>query len=153
MNPRLFAIVNAIGCVVLAGFIVIQWIAGDRVERSLHDEAAGRIREHNLRIDAETHAASLESDIDGLKASIDSIRADNEEKTRDLVARAGESEAMHTGLTQAQDQIKVMEEAVKARDEAIKTRDEKLKELSDGLSATRKRLDEAVAKLKQAAEP
>jgi chromosome segregation ATPase len=108
--------------------------------------------ERKARSEAEKRAANLSSDIDGLKVSIDSIRRAAEEQVQETKAQAGQAEALHTNLVQAQEQMKLMEEAIKARDEALKVRDEKLKEYGEALTATRKRLDEAIAKLKEAAK-
>ena len=82
--------------------------------------------------------------------SIDSIRRAADEQVRATKEQAGQAETLHANLLQAQERIKVMDEAIKARDEALKVRDGKLKEYSEALTATRKRLDEAIAKLKEA---
>ncbi|BCU75744.1 hypothetical protein [Luteolibacter sp. LG18] len=151
MSARIFSIVNAVGCFLLVVFILVQWKIGTGMEHELRDAKTATINEHNARIEAEKRADALESDVVGLKTSIDSIRSDAEEKTRSLKEQIGQSEALNTGLTQAQEQVKVQDEAIKARDEAIKQRDDRLRETNETLAATRKRLDEAIAKLKQAA--
>ena len=150
MSARLLPILNAVGCLVLAGLILAQWHGGQTLEDQLRD-ARGRTSEAmNARLDAEKRVARLQSDIDGLKASIDAIREGSE---RDRKAaedagkfaadKAGEVGILTIGLGKAQEQIKLWEDATKVRDE-------KLKEINESLVETRKRLDEAVAKLKQA---
>lgn len=150
MNARFYTITNTIGCVVLVVLILIQWKIGTGIEAELQQAKAEGILEHNIRVDVEKRAAGLESDINGLKASIDSIRADAEEKTKELVDQKTQSEQLHTALLQTQEQGKLMEEAIKARDEALKVRDEKLKAQEQAIAVMRRRLDEAIGKLKAA---
>lgn len=150
MNARLFSIINAIGCALLAGFIFIQWLGGTKLEDELQAARRQAAEESKARSEAEKRAANLTTDIDGLKASIDSIRRSAEEQVQETKAQAGQADALHANLVHAQEQMKLLEEAIKARDEALKVRDDKLKEYGDALTATRKRLDEAIAKLKEA---
>jgi chromosome segregation ATPase len=150
VNARLFSIVNAVGCLLLAGFILIQWQGGTRLEEALQTSRREAADERKLRTEAEKRAAGLGSDIEGLKASIDSIRKDAADQIAAAKAQMGQSEELHKNLVLAQEQLKLMQEAIKTRDEALKVRDEKLKEYGDALTATRKRLDEAIAKLKEA---
>jgi septal ring factor EnvC (AmiA/AmiB activator) len=99
----------------------------------------------------------LQADLDGLKASVDSIQQAAEVAEKELATKNEEIGKFAAGLAQATEQIKTWEVAVKERDAAIlkrdaaiAERDAKLKELNDQLVATRKRLDEAVAELKKA---
>jgi len=153
VNARWFTILNAVGCLILAGFIFVQWLGGEKLEDELQAARRQAAEEGEARAEAEKHAAGLSSDIEGLKTSIDSIRRDAAEQVQATKEQAGHAQELHANLVQAQEQMKLMDEAIKARDEAIKGRDAKLKEYSDALLATRKRLDEAVAKLKEAAKP
>jgi hypothetical protein len=153
VNARWFTILNAVGCLFLAGFIFVQWLGGTKLEDELMAARREVAEEGKARAEAEKRAAALSADIEGLKTSIDLIRRDAEEQVKATKEQAGQAQELHTNLVQAQEQMKLMDEAIKARDEAIKTRDTKLKEYSDALLATRKRLDEAVAKLKEAAKP
>ena len=150
MSIRLLPILNAIGCAVLMVLIVIQWKSGQSLEDQLRESREQTAAETKGREDAEKRAVQLQSDIDGLKASIDSMREGSvrdrkaaEDAGKFAADKAGEVGTLTLGLGKAQEQLKVWEEAVKSRDE-------KLKELDEDLVATRKRLDEAIAKLKQA---
>jgi len=150
MSFRLLPILNAVGCAVLMVLVVIQWKGGQSLEDQLRDSRAQTASEMKGREDAEKHAVQLQSDVDGLKASIDSMREGSvrDRKTAEDAGKfasdkAGEVGALTINLGKAEEQLKVWEEAVKSRDE-------KLKELNDDLVATRQRLDEAIAKLKQA---
>ena len=147
---RVLPFINVAGCLVLAGFIVIQWRGGQLLSEELRESRSREILEKNARMDAEKMSRQLQADIDGLKASIDSIQQAAAEAEKNMAAKEEESKGLAGLVSQAQDQIKTWEEAVKARDEAIVQRDAKLKELNEALVATRKRLDEAVAELKKA---
>lgn len=147
---RVLPFVNVAGCLVLAVFIVIQWRGGQLLSDELQQSRSREILEKNARMDAEKMSRQLQADIDGLKASIDSIQEAAAEAEKNMAAKEEEAKGLAGLVTQAQDQIKIWEEAVKARDEAIVQRDAKLKELNEALVATRKRLDEAVAELKKA---
>lgn len=150
MSARLLPIFNAIGCAVLMVLIVIQWKGGQALEDQLHASREQTSVETKARLEAEKRALQLQSDVEGLKASIDAIReaSDRDKQAADEAGKfaadkASEAAALTAGLGKAQEQLKVWEEAVKSRDE-------KLKELNAALVATRQRLDEAIAKLKQA---
>jgi len=154
---RLFPILNAVGCVILTGFILLQWFAGKTVAEDLHKSRSQTILETNARIDAEKRARLLQSDVDGLKASIESIQKASELAEKELALKTAQEAILNASLAEAQGKVKEWEEAVKARDEAIvqrdaklKERDDKLREMSGSLLSTRKRLDEAIAELKQA---
>jgi len=140
---RALPILNAIGCVFLIAFIFVQWNAGQRLQDSLHETRKNEITARNEKIDVEKRAFQLQADVDGLKASVDSLQEATETAEKALVERTAQADALNTGLTQAQEQFKQWEEAIKARDA-------KITELNTALVATRKRLDEAIAKLKEA---
>lgn len=155
---RTLPIVNAVGCVVLAGFILVQWFDGKSVAKDLHEARSQTIVEKNARLEVEERAKLLQSDVEGLKSSIESIQASAEAAEKQLAEQSLQFDANVKALTDAQTKVKEWEEAVKARDEAIALRDTKLKEATDRLTelnaslvSTRRRLDEAVAQLKKAA--
>lgn len=157
ISNRTLPIVNAAGCVLLVGFILVQWFGGQSLREQLHEARSREILETNARIEAEKLAKRIQSDIDGLKASVDSIQQAAEVAEKELAFKNEEIGKFAAGLAQATEQLKTWEAAVKERDEAILKRDEaiterdsKLKELSAQLVATRKRLDQAVAELKKA---
>ena len=149
-TARLLPIINATGCLVLVGFMFVQWAGGSALSKKLHEMEAKLVNEENARVAAEFHAKKLQQDIEGLKSSIDSIRKDAEAHEKDLEAKSSEVTALNTGLLEAQGKLKEWEEALKVRDAALAERDTKLKELNASLISTRKRLDEAIAQLKKA---
>lgn len=154
---RSLPIVNAVGCVVLVGFILIQWFGGQQLDQQLHEAKSREILEKNARFEAEKRANQLQSDIQGLKDSVDSIRQAADAAEKELTIKNEEIAKFAAGLEEAKATITTWEQAVKERDEAIQKRDaalaerdSKLKEVNGQLVATRKRLDEAVAELKKA---
>jgi peptidoglycan hydrolase CwlO-like protein len=157
VNPRVLPILNAVGCLVLAGFIVVQWFGGKMLSEELHQARSREIEEKNARFEAEKQVRTLQSDIAGLKQSVDSLRETAEAAENEVELKNEELAKFAAGMEEAQTKIAGWEQAVKERDEAIGKRDEalaardaKLKELNEQLLATRKRLDEAVAALKKA---
>ena len=156
-SNRLLPVINALGCLLLVGFIVIQWFGSQKLATQLHQARNREILETNARIEAEKRADQIQSDIDGLKASVDSIQKAAEVAEDELASKNEEISKLATGLAQATEQIVMLEGAVKERDEAIlkrnaaiTERDLKLKDLNGQLVATRKRLDDAIAELKKA---
>ena len=147
---RFLPFFNAAGCLVLLGVVLFQWRAGQEVSRRLHESRSVEIVERNARAEAEELGKRLQADVDGLKASIDSMRHAAELSGRDLAAKDVELKTMVAAMEQARERIAAWEAAVRDRDEAIAARDLRLKELDVLLSATRKRLDEAVAELGKA---
>lgn len=159
MTPaRTLPIVNAVGCLVLVGFILVQWFEGRTVSKELHEARSQTIVEKNARMELEERTKLLQSDVEGLKASIESIQASADIAEKKLEEQSVVFDLNVKALEDAQTKVKEWEEAVKARDEAIALRDTKLKEATDKLTqlnaslvSTRKRLDEAVTQLRKAA--
>lgn len=143
MKFRVLPILNAIGCLVLTGLVVGQW----KKEHALVRETAalevqlGAAREQAA---AEVkRSAALERDIVVLKESIEAVQKSAEQSAGVLAEKATEASGLQSEITAAREQLKVWEEA-------IATRDAKLRGLNEELVATRERLNEAIAKLKQA---
>ncbi|MBK1881662.1 hypothetical protein JIN85_04510 [Luteolibacter pohnpeiensis] len=143
MTARILSITNAIGCLILVGFIFYQWHQGLTTELKLKDAKTEAINEHNERMTAETKIAVLQSDIVGLKDSISSIREAYETSEKSLVEKSKEADDLAKSLSELQAQTEQWMEA-------IKQRDAKLLEQNQEIAATRKKLDEAIAKLKEA---
>jgi predicted nucleic acid-binding Zn-ribbon protein len=86
---------------------------------------------------------ALERDIAVLKETIESAQKAAEVSTRDIVEKDRTVTQLQAELTAAREQVTVWEAAMKTRDEQIRT-------LDNNLAATRKRLEEAITKLKAA---
>ena len=87
--------------------------------------------------------AALERDITVLKESIEATQQAAEAAARSLAEKEQATTQLQTELSAAREQVTTWEGALKARDERIHA-------LEENLAATRRRLDEAIAKLKAA---
>ena len=144
MTSRILPILNLIGCILVVGVIVAQWRKeqnlGERIKSISQELAISR----NQTAEAEKRSAALESDVAQLKESIEETAAARQ-LAEDEAARitAEHNEKMTEFTTAAEEQVKTWQAAIEARDA-------KITELNSSLAATRKRLDEAIAKLKEA---
>jgi chromosome segregation ATPase len=143
MTPRTLVIINTIGCLLLTALVVVQW----RGERKLGDTVA-TLRTQiaaaaNQAAEDAKHRAALERDIAVLKETIEATQKAAESSTRALAEKEAIAERLQTELTAATEQVAAWETALKARDARIVS-------LAAEIDATRKRLDEAIAKLKEA---
>lgn len=129
---------NAIGCLILATVVFTQWGKESRT-----DDAMTRLRLElaDARHLAETEtkrAADLERDIAVLKQSFEATR---------LAAVAAQKSI---GVSNISNQLDDARGQIESWKTAMATRDARIHELESDLTATRRRLDEAIAKLKQA---
>ena len=144
VKSRVLPLLNAIGCLILTGVIVLQW----RKERTL-DEAVAQLGAglHTAKGQAATEAkraAALERDIAVLKESIEATQQAAEAASRLLAEKEARVSALETETASAREQLTLWQNAVTMRDQ-------KLRDLVAELTATRRRLDEAAAKLNAAA--
>lgn len=144
MTSRILPILNLIGCILVTGVIVAQWRKekdlGERVNSISTELRSSR----EQTAEAEKRALALEGDVAQLKESIEATAAARllaEEEAAKIATEHNQKMAEFT--TAATEQVKTWQDA-------IATRDEKIKELNATLSATRSRLDNAIAKLKEA---
>lgn len=143
MTPRALAIINAIGCLLLTALVVVQW----RSERVMNG-ALGRLSAELATVNEQAaeeakQRAALERDIAVLKETIEATQQAAESSARALV----EKDAL---ATRSQTELAAAREQVTAWEAALKVRDERIRSLDTDLSATRKRLDEAIVNLKAA---
>jgi chromosome segregation ATPase len=143
VKSRVLPILNAIGCLVLTGVVVLQW----QRERALGESVSKlktELHAANDLADAETRrAAGLERDIAVLKESIEATQKAAEVSARLMEEKTTQTAGLETEISAAREQLKTWETAIAARDE-------KLRALDAELTASRKRLDEAIEKLKEA---
>ncbi len=144
---RFLPLLNLVGCLLITGIILAQWFK-ERGQNTRITQLAHQLTVARDQRDAEIkRTAALEGDIVQLKEAIEStVQARNETEAAmaKLVAESQTHAASLATATQSnQDQAKVWETA-------IAERDTKIRELDAELTNTRRRLDEAVSKLKQA---
>jgi predicted nucleic acid-binding Zn-ribbon protein len=143
MSSRVLTILNALGCLALTGLIAMQWLRERDLESEIttiaKDRDSARKEVHSL----ESRRAALERDIALLKDSLAATQQAAESAARELTEKSAITHQLETDLATARSQIEAWETAVKERDTRITT-------LQTELTKTRARLDEAIAKLKQA---
>lgn len=143
MKSRVLPILNLAGCLALTGLVLLQW----NRERAL-DSRIGKLQTELAaardQSAAETkRAAALHRDIEVLKESIEATQKAAEAAANGLAENESQTAELQMELGAAREQIVEWQTAIAARDE-------KLKSLNTELVATRKRLDEAIGKLKTA---
>ena len=143
MKPRILPILNAVGCLALAGLVVAQWQKERALGQVLTRQNAELAENKSQAEKDRKRVAALERDIEVLKETIDTTQKAADESAKSLVEREQNADRIDTELKAAREQLTLWEAALKARDERIVS-------LDANLAATRKRLDEAVARLKAA---
>lgn len=141
---RFLPILNLVGCLLISGIIVFQWLKERGLETRitvLQGQLAGS---RELYQAEKLRVAALENDVVQLKESIESSARAGKQAEAALATAIAERDAQSTGLATAnQEQVDVWQKA-------IAERDEKIRSLGTSLAATRERLDEAVTQLKAA---
>lgn len=143
MNSRVLPILNAVGCLVLAGLVVVQWSKELALDQKLSRLGTELTTAKEQAATETKRAADLERDISVLKESIESSQQASEQATRKFAEKETQSASLEAEITVAREQVETWQSAIAARDA-------KLRSLNEDLSATRRRLDEAIAKLKEA---
>jgi len=128
---------------VLTALVAFQWSEERVSHRSIQDLKSALAESQFHYAEQVKKTASLERDISALKEAITSTQAAAETAARDNVTHSTQAAQLRTELTTARDQAKLWETS-------IAERDAKLKELNSELISTRRRLDEAIVKLKAA---
>lgn len=132
---------NAIGCLVLAAVVFTQWGKESRVDAAMSKLRAEAAVSRNL-IESETkRAANLERDIAVLKQSLEATQR-AALKASDALGQRDET-GIRAELAAARGQVEKWQASLAERDARIR-------EMETNLTATRRRLDEAIVKLKQA---
>ena len=143
MNARTLTWINAIGCLLLVALVVVQWrgeyVLGREVAvlRTLLAEANAKLAEENTR------CVALERDLQVLK--------DAAEQSGKAV-ESGKSSAMtkDARIAELESALKRAGGDVDKWQSAIAQRDDRIRKLDAELNEARRRLNEAVAKLKAA---
>lgn len=143
MNPRVLTILNTIGCIILAGWVVFHWFKERRMHENLTFIQSEFIRSEKLAAIESERAAALERDIAVLKETI--------EMTQQAAARSANSLTAATSLThELRNEINASHKQLNTWKSALAERDAKIRSLNAELISTRQRLDAAVAALKAA---
>lgn len=136
-------ILNAAGCVVLAAVLVAQWFKERKLDDTV-EELRTELRVARDQTAADTERiAGLDRDVVALKESLEATQTAANEAARAMAEMQAKHQTLEADAAAAAEQVKTWQDA-------IAERDEKLVSLNDDLTATRKRLDQAIAKLKEA---
>jgi chromosome segregation ATPase len=146
VKARVLPILNAIGCIVLTGVILLQWKKERALDSSLVSLRSQLTEARELATRESSRAANLERDIIVLKESIEAIQKSAEATNQALSKQQIET----SGLT---GEINAAREQILSWQTAIAERDEKIRSLNSEITATRKRLDEAIRRLKSTSNP
>lgn len=146
-TSRFLPLLNLAGCLLITGIILAQWLKERGLDTRIEHLNKQLVSTREQYEAEKKRAAALDNDISQLKESVEStVKAhkETEDALAKLVAeRDAQAATVATANQFSQEQVKVWEKAIADRDEKIHT-------LSSGLTATRARLDEAIAELKAA---
>lgn len=150
-TQRFLTISNFLGVLVLTAIVSWQWLR----EKKLHAEHGRTTAElaaaNELTAEKSTRVGQLEDDVRQLKEAVTSTAEELRKKDAELQALAADRAEKEARLaTQTTTVAENAREKISAWEKAIADRDEKIKELGREISATRKRLDEAIGKLREA---
>ena len=150
MKARLLPLLNAAGCIALTVLVMVQWRNEHQshlVNQGLRKQIAAA--ETKAAEDAK-HRAALERDIALLKESLEATQlaaeksaADAEKFATALQEQEKANQSLTAEITAAREQLAAWEKAVAQRDDRIETLDAEL-------ARTRQRLEEAIARLREA---
>ena len=145
---RLLPLLNLLGCLILTGLVVCQWLKERDLNRRIASLNQQLVTTRDQYDTEKSRATALESDIAQLKDSIESTTAASKETEAALAQITAERQAQAVTTSDAQQTLQAQ---TAVWEKAIAERDTKLGELAATLTVTRERLDQAISKLKQAA--
>lgn len=152
MTTRLFlALANFLGILALAAVVTGQWLREKHLRADVSSRESRIVSLQTKIAEIESRAAALESDITQLKEAVESSAAARVEAEKKLAELTATQATQITAATQATTAAEAAKDKIEEWRKAIDERDTRIKELNTALTATRARLDEAVAKLKAAA--
>lgn len=143
-------ILNAVGCLFLAAFIVVQWKQTQSLDKQLRASRLAERTVQNEKVEVENRVTQLLVDVDQLKGAVEEMKKELDEAKKKALQDEENLNFLHRGLTFNMAHFTNLEQAVAVRDQAIAERNARISELNGSIVATRKRLDEAIAQLKQA---
>ncbi len=124
---------NAIGCLILAGVVFSQWSKESRTDAEMAKLRVDISMAKDLAASESKRALNLERDIAVLREALDS--------TRQAAVAKGLKSGILSQLDDARDQNDAWQQAVANRDARIT-------QLEADIAATRRRLDEAIARIR-----
>ncbi len=150
MKHFVITVVNAVGCFVLLGIVVVQWRQNENQRQQFRDLQVRQQAAEEARDDANKRVESLGRDLEDLKASLEATRKAAEEATN-----AGKEHTDELSAAASSRDLAVAErDALRAKivewETAMKQRDENIARQNETISGLRNKLDEAIERLKKA---
>jgi hypothetical protein len=143
MNARTITWINAIGCLVLVALVVVQW-RGEYVSGRELANLRTSLAEANAKTAAETaRCVALERDLQVLKEAAEQSGKAVESSKSVTMTKDARIVELEAALKQAGGDVDKWQAAIAQRDDRIR-------KLEDEVAEARRRLNEAVAKLKAA---
>lgn len=150
MKSHLFTIINSIGCLVLFVIVCLQWRQSEE-QRDAH--RAILVKEHaanEARDEAVARADALMTDIKELKNSYMETQKAADAAGLTLLQKSEELAVSKAAHEQAAAERDIMQKRMIEWEAAIKLRDQTITAQNTAMIALRKKLDEAIAQLKNA---
>lgn len=151
-TSRILTCLNAAGCALLVAVIVFQWQRELSLARALKSNIADLEQAVQRATDEAARRQALERDIALLKESVTATQQAAEESAKQLGEQTTAGEALKTELETTRQQLTQAGQRLALWEAAVKSRDGRIESLAKELTATRKRLDEAVERLKKAGQ-
>lgn len=148
ITSRILPVANLIGCVLITGIIVVQWLKERGFNHQIETLNEQLVTAHDELESGKARALALENDVTQLKESVESTVLARKEAEEALAKVTVERDAQVAAQTAAAQ--KLMQEQVQVWEKAIADRDARIRELGNSLGTTRARLDAAIEKLKEA---
>lgn len=143
MITRFLPYLNTLGCIAITTIIIIQWHGEHQQKQIIQDLNLTLAKSQETEDQAKQKVQALETDIAALK---ETLQATQQTANANADQQSKIASALDAEMTKARDQINKWQQAILERDERIRT-------IQQDLIATRQRLDQAIAKLKQKESP
>lgn len=143
MITRFLPYLNTLGCIAITTIITIQWHGEHQQKQIIQDLNLTLAKSQETEDQAKQKVQALETDIAALK---EALQATQQTANANADQQSKIASALDAEMTKARDQINKWQQAILERDERIRT-------IQQDLIATRQRLDQAIAKLKQKESP
>jgi predicted nucleic acid-binding Zn-ribbon protein len=143
-------VVNAVGCFVLLGIVVVQWRQNENQRQQFRDLQVRQQATEEARDDANKRVESLSRDLEDLKASLEATRKAAEESTSTGKEHTDELSAAASSRDLAVTERDALRAKIVEWETAMKQRDENIARQNETISGLRKKLDEAIDRLKKA---
>lgn len=148
MNGRGLTWVNAAGCLILGLLLILQWHKERALDGRIQDLKASLVAAQDQHAAACERAEVLESEQQMLKESIGSLQTAAEQSGKLLAERDAQLTDLETQVATLKQQAATLDEQIKTWQSAVSLRDERIRALNADLTSARRRLDDAIAKLK-----